>query len=210
MINFKQQDEVLPSALILFSILLMLGALAFIWLGKPPTTTSISQSKGRKVYIQINDAKTVSKNILREVRPRLWEGNSETVAVSVLGVLTKVTEANSLKLGAFRPQRTQPLACMIELPYTVQITGQYPGIRALMRTLDSKDSKIALRSVQISSSGEATHEVTASLGLSAYIPGDIISDAIASANSMSDKSRPRGVRRLRQISPGISEGGRHA
>ena len=210
MINFKQQDEVLPSALILLSIVLMAGALAFIWLGKPSTTTSISQSTARKVYIQINDSKTVSKNILHEVRPRLWEGNSDTVAVSVLGVLAKATTANSLKLGAFRPQRSQPLACIIELPYTVQITGQYPGIRALMRTLDSKDSKIVLRSIQISSSGEATHEVTASLGLSAYIPGDIISDAIASANSEMDRSRAHGMPRQRQISPGHSEGGRHA
>lgn len=225
MINFKQQDEVLPSALNLLAIVLLVGGLGymwFTWLVKPATPASISTSAQRRIVSQISDAKLISGKVVQEVRPKLWEGNSDTVAASVLGILTKATTAQSLKLSAFRPQRPQDLTNITELPYSVQISGQYPGIRAVLQTLDSKDSKVAIRSVQISSSGEASHEVSATLNLSVYVPGNGISEILADASEpASDKSeastspiRPaphaRMTPRLRVSSAPAPEGGNHA
>jgi len=83
----------------------MAGALVFMWLVKPPTTASTSQNAAHAIFVQINEARNLFKKTLRQIRPKLWEGNSEMVSASVLDVLAKTTTANSVKLGAFRPQR---------------------------------------------------------------------------------------------------------
>jgi Tfp pilus assembly protein PilO len=58
---------------------------------------------------------------------------------------------------------------MTELPFSVQITGAFPKISALLKGLDAPDTTIALRSVQIAASDGASSQVTATLGLSVYI-----------------------------------------
>ena len=65
---------------------------------------------------------------------------------------------------------------------------------------------MVLRSVQISSSGEASHEVTASLGVSAYVPGDDISQAIADADSATTSDSPRNSMRTSVSSSATPEG----
>jgi hypothetical protein len=46
------------------------------------------------------------------------------------------------------------------------------GVRNVMKALDAQDSKVVLRSIQVSSSEDAGSEVTVTLGLSAYVPSD--------------------------------------
>ncbi|MDR3707041.1 MAG: hypothetical protein P4L33_01975 [Capsulimonadaceae bacterium] len=182
MINFKKQDEIVPSAINLASILLMIGTLAFFWLAPNPASNSHA-AKRRQMQWQIVDAKNRSSDALEAARPRLWTGDVDTVSADVLGVLTKATVSRSLKLSAFRPQRSVVVGDIVEMPYTVQLSGAYPKIREVARVLDGKGSKIALRSMQVSASGEATNNVTVTLGLSAYVPGDFVTQALADADA---------------------------
>ena len=186
MINFKQQDEVVPSALILLSIVLMAGTLIFLIYTQlyPPTGSAGHRSaQGRQLKNQIIQAQQRSADQLEVVRGRIWTGESDTVSAAVLGVLTKATVSRSVKLSAFRPQRSTVVGDLVELPFAVQLSGAYPSIRAVARVLDGSGSKIVLRSIQISSSGEATNDVSATLGISVYEPGDVIATAIEEADA---------------------------
>jgi Tfp pilus assembly protein PilO len=88
----------------------------------------------------------------------------------VLAQLAQQAQRRSLKIGAFRPQKQQTLAGLTELPYSVQVSGPFLSVRAFLSVLDSSSSKLALRSVQIASADGKSSLVTATLGLSAYVP----------------------------------------
>jgi Tfp pilus assembly protein PilO len=172
MIGFKNRDEGLASALILLSILILLGSLVVMLFVPKPTTAGIVAGRDRSrrtIAEEIERAKARTKEVQTAIQPRLWTGNPEAITASVLAQLTKEAAGRKLQIGAFRPQRTQELPSMMELPFSVQVSGPYPAVRSFMSSLDVPGSKIALRSLQISSSDAATSAVTATLGLSVYL-----------------------------------------
>ena len=175
MINFKQRDEVLPSALIVLSIVILAATLAYMLLVPPPTAAGMAKGREmsrQKIQDEIDRARARSAQIEKANRARLWQGNVDTVTSAALGKLTDLANRRSLKMTAFRPQRPQELEGVSEIPFSVQISGPYPAVRAMIAALDSSGAKLALRSVQMASSDPATSAVTATLGLSAYIASE--------------------------------------
>jgi Tfp pilus assembly protein PilO len=171
-IGFKNKDEGLASGLILLSILILLGSLTVMLFVPKPTTAGIVAGRDRSrrtIEEEIERAKERAKEIQAAVQPRLWTGTPESITASVLAQLTKEAAGRKLQIGAFRPQRPQMLTGVTELPFSVQVSGPYPVVRAFMTALDASGSKITLRSVQIASSDAATNAVTATLGISAFL-----------------------------------------
>jgi hypothetical protein len=185
MINFKNRDEVVPSVLILLSIAILTGSLLFMLLVPKPTTAGLangSDRSRRQVRAEAEKAKERSKVAEAAVRPRLWNGTSDSVTGAVLALLAQQAQHRSLKIGAFRPQKQQTLSGLTELPYSVQVSGPFLSVRAFLSALDSGTSKLALRSVQIASADGKTSLVTATVGLAAYVPGDSVPAGKASPN----------------------------
>jgi hypothetical protein len=175
MIDFKQKDKVVPSALIVIALVIMAGATVFDRLFPVPAGAAVGTHHSltrRTMSKDTKMAETDGEKARKALMPKLWQGNSENVSAGVLALLTNASNQHSLKLGAFRPQRPQPLGAITELPYTVQVNGPYPGIRTVMTSLDATNSKIVLRSAQIASSEQGTNAVSATLGVSAYLAAD--------------------------------------
>ncbi|MES2463914.1 MAG: type 4a pilus biogenesis protein PilO [Armatimonadota bacterium] len=175
MINFKNRDEVVPSVLILLSIALLVGSLLFMLLVPKPTTAGLANGRDRsrrQIREEAQKATERYKTAQAAVRPRLWNGTGDSVTGAVLALLAQQAQQRTLKIGAFRPQKQQTLAGLTELPYSVQVSGPFLSVRAFLSALDSRTSKLALRSVQIASADGKTSQVTATLGLSAYVPAD--------------------------------------
>jgi hypothetical protein len=198
MIDFKQKDRVVPSAMVVIALVIMAGATVFDRLSPVPGPASMSTHHSLTRRTMTKDTKmaeTDGEAARKALIPKLWQGKPDIVSAGVLALLAKASNLQSLKLGAFRPQRAQPLGAITELPYTVQINGPYPGIRAVMASLDASGSKIALRSAQITSSEQGTNAVSATLGVSAYLAADPslaaqpakTNTATASSSSGSDK-----------------------
>lgn len=174
MINFKNKDDILPSMLIVFSIIIMAGTLVFMLMVPRPSAAGIKQTALHVYNKRIADAETSIHTARVDIAPRIWTADPDTVSASVLGLLTQQATAKGVKIGAFRPQRAQALTGITEYPFIVQVSGSYMGIRGIMKSLDASDSKVVLRSVQVSSSEDAGMEVTVTLGLSAYVATDPI------------------------------------
>jgi len=188
-INFKQRDEVLPSAIVLASIIIMTGTLLFQLLAPKPSSDLINRghpSIRRHTIGDIAAAKARAAQTTAAIMPRLWQGDPDSVSAAVLAQLTAQTTQRSLKLGAFRPQRSVVLSGITELPYSVQITGPYAGIHGVLESIDGTGSKIVLHSVQIAASEEQSNEVSATLGLSAYIVNDSTILAPSTTSKSSD------------------------
>ena len=101
-----------------------------------------------------------------------WSGNPERVTAEVLAQLTRQASGGGLKMGAFRPQRVQLLDGAQELPYSVQVSGPFPAVRAFAASLDSSGGKLAVRSIQIAASDASSSTVTATITLSAYVTSE--------------------------------------
>lgn len=171
MINFKDRAFIVPSALILLSILIMAGTLMYMVFVPAPTVNGLARGRTAKLQEmtnEINSAKLRTAQAQQQIRPLVWTGGPDTISGAVLEQLTSQARQHSLSISAFRPQRIQDVGGVTELPYTVQLSGAYDGIRAVMASLDAPSSKVVLRSAQIGSAATGSG-VTATLGLTAYI-----------------------------------------
>lgn len=171
MLNFKEPQYLVPSVLILLSIILMLGTLLFMVFVPPPSVAGLSKGKAPRLQTvtrEISSAKARTHEANSQIAPLVWTGNTETISGTVLEQLTSLARQRSLSLSAFRPQRTVDVGGVTEMPFTVQVSGDYNGVHAVMASLDAPGSKLVLRSAQISSAATGSG-VTATLGLSAYI-----------------------------------------
>jgi hypothetical protein len=175
MINFKNRDEIIPSVLILLSIVILTGSLLFMLLVPKPTTAGLANGRDRsrrQVRLETEKAKVRLKIAQAAVRPRLWSGTGDSVTGAVLALLAQQAQQRSLKIGAFRPQKQQALSGLTELPYSVQVSGPFLSVRAFLSALDTGSSRLALRSVQLASADGKTSQVTATVGLSAYVAAE--------------------------------------
>ena len=172
MISFKTRADILPSTITLLAILILCGALLYTLLVPLPQYSSIDAVRTVKRAKMTNDILFYQKRqneALAAISPRVWNGTTNHVIASVLALVTSNSDRQAVKLTAFRPQRTQDLDGVTELPFTIQLAGSYPAIRQVMRTLDSGGNKVVLRSVQVNASEQITNSVTATLGISTYI-----------------------------------------
>lgn len=174
LMNFKNPQEAGPSAVMLTALVVLAGALAYMLLVPMPTTEGLAKGKERsrkQLEDQIIAARQSGQLAQAQAAARLWQGEPDMIAASVLAQLTKEANGRKLKLSAFRPQRTLRLPELTELPFSVQVSGPYPAVQAFAATLDRPSTRLALRSLQLASSDAASNAVTATLGLSAFAPG---------------------------------------
>ena len=175
MISFRRPEDVVPSCLILLSLFILAGTLVYMLLVPKPSTATATGLSARTRRRLVNDiALTKKQGRLAEaaVRPRLWHTDPQSVTATVLAQMTSLVGQHSSKLTAFRPERAVAFASITELRFDAQLSGTYPGIRAVMAALDARGSKVVLRAVQVASSQEADNTVTATLGLSGFVVSD--------------------------------------
>lgn len=171
MINFKRRDDLVPSSMITAAILMLLGTLLYMLLVPVPSTAGLAKGRDlsrRTITKEIEMARSRADELEKTNRAYLWNESAESVTASVLGNITAQARRKSLKMTAFRPQRPQTLETLTELPFSVQLSGPYLAVREVVSALNTPQSKIALRSLQMASSDGASSAVTATLAFSAY------------------------------------------
>lgn len=182
MISFRRREDIVPSALILLAIVLLTGTLLYMLLVPPPSVAgqvAVREQAKQQLQRETVQAKQQARQAQAALGTRLWRGDADTISAAILALLTEQTHQHALKLGAFRPLRPQVLSGITELPFSVQISGPYPRVQAVMAALDAANTSVALRSVQIAASDETTDAVTATLGVSAYIASPVTGSAHA-------------------------------
>jgi hypothetical protein len=186
MISFQRREDIAPSVLMVFSILVLAGTLAYMLLVPKPSAaqnTRAATSSRRRMVDDIAETRHQTRVARMAIQPRLWHGDPEFVTATALALLTRQTEKRSLKLTSFRPDRSQEFADVTELRFDVQVAGPYAGLHSLLAAQDARGSKLVLRSVQITASQAAGSTVTASLGLSAFVAGPALVSPAGSGGS---------------------------
>lgn len=183
--NSNNNEDMTPNVLFALSVVLLVGTLVYLILVPKPAPGSATRGQAvqrQRLFNETADMNTRKSQAEQEIAPRLWTGDADGVTAAVLAKLSTETVARGLKLTTFRPDRSQLLGQVTELKYEAQISGPYPRVRAVLASLDTPHSKVALRSVTIGASSEGntgasiigdgsppTNLVTATVGMSAYL-----------------------------------------
>lgn len=98
----------------------------------------------------------------------VWSVGRDEVGPKAMAWVSRQAAANFVKVSAFRPQNVVEVGDLVQLNYLVTTEGPYLSVMNLIRQIESKDSHLAIKMVQIGSINGATDDVRASVGLVAY------------------------------------------
>lgn len=172
MINFRDRQEAVPSAVTVISLVAMAATLLFMLLVPKPTTRGMDAKK-RNQEFQVRLATDNARDQLAESRAanakRLWTVPASQVAPTALDQVTRLAAARNLKVIALRPQRANDLEGVTQIPFLLTVEGSFPSALALARDMERPDRRMAVSLIQLSSADGASDKVTMSLGMSAFV-----------------------------------------
>jgi Tfp pilus assembly protein PilO len=174
-INFKNRDDIVPSAVIVCAILILAATIGYVLLVPAPSAAGAASARTRtrrQLLAETTTARAATAQARASANARLWKGNADTVMALVLAQMTRRAAGHNLQIAAFRPQKPQIIGGATELPLNMQVSGPYLTVLAFVNSFDTADARLVLRSIQFGSTDGASNVVTATVGLSAYYLDD--------------------------------------
>lgn len=102
-------------------------------------------------------------------QPKLWQESDDRIAPEALSHVTSLALANKVKVTAFRPQKDLVAGTLAILPLFLTIQGPFPNVMSFERDLEDKEPLLAVNLLQVASADSSSNQVTATIGLSAYL-----------------------------------------
>ncbi len=99
---------------------------------------------------------------------RLWSQPADQVAAAAMAKVTEIALSKSLKVLAFRPQRTADDNGITRHPFQVSLDGSFVQVLGFVRALETPNLKLPVVTVQLAAADGATDRVTATIGIVAY------------------------------------------
>lgn len=158
--------------ILVLSLLVIAASVASITVAPKPDPEAARNAHRRTVAKLIatrDQSKRDAQSADAAAAKRIWPGDSDAVTSALMAGLTREADARELKMAGFRAQRVVDYQGITELPFSVQVVGPYPSVRAFLAMLDRPGTRILLRSAQLASADAATDTVSATLGVSAFV-----------------------------------------
>jgi len=100
---------------------------------------------------------------------RLLSGDADSVTSELMRIALLTAKRYQLELTSVRPQRTLKLGIVDERAFALQMTGPSQAVIGAIRSLDSKNTKFVVRSIQLSPLDSASVSmVTANVVVAGY------------------------------------------
>ena len=133
-----------------------------------PASPQVKANQERKIRATIEDKRDRVTKSKATIEKYVWSAKSDELGAQAMAYINKLAAKESLKVSAFRPQRTQEGMGLTSHPYLVSVEGQYPSVMKFVRTLETKGTKLAVTTVQVASSDGASDQVNATVGVTAF------------------------------------------
>ena len=184
--------------LMISGAVLMLGTLIGTLIFKPPDAKKAVAGTVQSINKNKLDAKTANKlyeTKLASARMRLWDMSDDKIAPEALKRLNALAKKHGLTLTTFRANQKEVSAGALNiLPLFVTLDGPFPGVGEFVRDFEENESLLVLSMLQIASTDQTSHKVTASVAINAYIDPNRSVDLAAKTQtpaSPSVKSAPK-------------------
>jgi len=134
-------------------------------LGKVVQTRRNEETKLRK---EIDKLRLDVSTLRVKNDKRLWTQPADQVGAAAMAKVTEIAASKSLKVLAFRPQRTVEDTGVTRHPYQVAVDGSFVQVLEFVRALETPNLKLPVVTVQLAAADGATDRVTATIGIVAY------------------------------------------
>lgn len=153
------------------AVVSLVAVMAYEILVPKPRPTLTTKSKTERLIALDKEVDAVEARLAKSEseRARLVNpGTAESVTASLLNRVTLEAKTTGIKLVAFRPQRAETVHNLQSLPYLVIVEGPYPNVLKFVRSLETHEARIAIRTLQLSAADGASDRVNGSLGIVAF------------------------------------------
>lgn len=99
---------------------------------------------------------------------RLWNVGPEALGPIAMARVSNMAKGLGLSLVSFRPQRNASAGELVRSGFIVTVEGSFPRAIEFARKLETPETKLAVVSMQVTSTDGASDAVTATVGVVAY------------------------------------------
>ena len=143
----------------------------FAVLPKPSAVADIQANKKKiedaEFKIALMRKTTEAANLIAQ--GQTWAGGGDEIGPTAYAAINKLATDRQVKILNFRPQRAINAGDLTQLPYVINVTGDYENVLSLVNAIETTPTKLAVELLQLGSSDESTSTVTGTIGLEAYV-----------------------------------------
>lgn len=168
----SRRDDLAANIVIVISAIALAFLLIVLILQPMPKAEGL-QSKHRRDMRTAEQATVKARDRIKELDASIatvtWTGAAQQVGPIALSKVTALAKARGVKLNQFRPQRTVTVGDLTQQPFLASVEGPYPAVIAFAKDLETRDTRLAVNLIQVSSADANTDRVLASIGVVAYL-----------------------------------------
>lgn len=122
-----------------------------------------------KALFATEEATAKVKVLRARVNGLVWKDDEGYVGGAVLSRVDELVRKHRLNLVSLRPQRANENGTLKQLPYVLNVDGDFAGIVNFTRDLELPTGKLAVNLLQLSASDASAEQVSATIGVLAYL-----------------------------------------
>lgn len=194
MIQARFRQDPLAAILGISATVMLAGTLAFMLFAPKPTTKGMAAKFDKQAFQTRLEIKTAQQHLTASkdfVARQTWTGATQDIDGVVMSQVSRLSQAKGLKLVQLRPQRPDPKATPVQLPFLVTLEGPYPAVVSFLSDLENPSTRLAINLVQISAAEASSDKVTANVGLVAY-QNPAVAETATSTKSAPAPGGPKG------------------
>ncbi|MBS1724090.1 MAG: type 4a pilus biogenesis protein PilO [Armatimonadetes bacterium] len=169
--DFKDRDR-LPAAIVsLVSVATMTFTLLAMLTVPKPTIKGLDAKQRKdefKIELETRDSENRLKLAREERMSMVWTDPVSQIGPKALDTISRLANLHKLKLVALRPQRTDTVEEMTEIPMLVTVEGPYLAVSQFLNDLEKPETRLAVTLVQFSSMDGSTDSVSMTAGCTAF------------------------------------------
>lgn len=162
---------------IIVVMVLMVAVIGAELIVPKPSLNKISQDnikKQRDLRFSNNETEMKINSINADINKLVYQGNVETVTPKILAQVNQIASANKVDVKSFRPQKPLEFESLQRLPFTVLTSGKFSQVVSFVRQIDEQSTLFSVTLLQVSASDGETDNVTATIGMSAFIKSEVV------------------------------------
>ena len=174
MINLKDRPDVGWNFLLGLSLAVCgLAAAALFYQAPPDPNLVVGRAELKHVTARVHDRRSRLDSSGRAVKESQWSEGAATIGSSVLNSLAKLADSSHVQLGGFRTDKAVQASLIQQVPFIAVVEGAFPDVMGFVARVERPESKLALNLLQIASSDSKSGNVTATLGIVAFLPAEV-------------------------------------
>jgi hypothetical protein len=167
----SENQKVLSAAALVLSVIVLLAALGLaLWPVPSPAAQINSLRKQSATAMKAGKAAKDSAAAQQTAAlSQTWTGSGDEIGPTAYANLNKLASDLSIKIESFRSQRITDAGDVSQLPFLLNATGSFVNMLKFVHKIETTPTKLAVELCQFGSADESTDQVTATIGLEAYM-----------------------------------------